>query len=77
MAREKHNKMVCNRCGLRFDISDAAITYRDFAGIKMREKKCPECGGSFRAIELPEELDIYLFSDRDKRYYSYSDKGKN
>lgn len=70
-AEEKRNRMICNKCRHTFDYSEAAIKYRDFHGIQMPEKKCPECGGTFRAIEVPEEFDKYLFVDQDKRYYKY------
>ena len=63
--------MCCNDCHYTFDISEAAVVYKNLYGISVPEKKCPICGGSFRALELPDELDKYLFCDRDKRYYVY------
>ena len=69
--------MICNNCRSIFNIDEAAIVDRNYAGIILHEKKCPECGGSFRAIELPSDLDSYLFVDNDKRYYSYKSKGES
>ena len=61
--------MRCIKCNAIFDIKDAAITFRKYGEVQIREKKCPECGGSFRAIELPGDLDKYLYND-DSRYYN-------
>lgn len=77
ISEQRRNRMVCNKCNHRFDIHDAVIEYKEFAGVKYREKRCPLCGGTFRAVELPDELDVYLYVDRDERYYSYPDKGGN
>ncbi len=71
------NLMKCNRCGHIFNIKDAAISYRQYANIQIRDKKCPLCGSSFSACNLPKDLDKYLYVDKDERYYSYKDKGGN
>jgi hypothetical protein len=52
-----------------FDIGEAAVIYRDYCGVKIREKRCPLCGGTFRAIELPYELEKYLHVNVDDRYF--------
>lgn len=70
-ATEKRNRMMCNKCRFVFDYADAAVKHINFHGIQIPEKRCPECGGTFRSIEVPEELDRYLFVDKDKRYYNY------
>lgn len=64
--------MGCNRCKNTFDISEASVVYKKYGGVQIREKVCPVCGGQFRALEPPEDLDKYLFVDSDKRYYNYN-----
>lgn len=66
---EKLSRMSCMNCGYRFNIGEAAIKYRKYGGVEIREKVCPECGGTFRAIELPVEFDQYLYVNSDERYY--------
>lgn len=68
-AKSRRNRMVCNSCKNVFNLDDATIVYKSLYGIKIREKVCPQCGGTFRAVEIPEELDRYLYVDRDDRYY--------
>lgn len=65
--------MICNDCGHVFDIKDAVIGNKN-SSFCIGNKRCPRCGGVFRSLELPEELDKYLYVDRDTRFYSYSDK---
>lgn len=74
---EEKNKMICDKCGHLFDLSEAAIVYRKYSGVNIREQKCPECGGSFKALRLSEELDSYLYINDDYRYYTYPDKREN
>lgn len=69
--QERHNMMICNKCHNVFKFSDATIIHRKMYGINIAEKRCPECGSSFRAIELPNELDSYLYVNYDERYYNY------
>lgn len=69
--QEKHNMMICNRCHKVFKYSDAKVIYRKMYGINISEKRCPECESTFRAVELPNELDSYLYVNHDERYYSY------
>ena len=66
--------MICTRCKNTFQIQEATTVYRNYGGVKIPEKKCPVCGGTFRAVEIPEDLDRFLFNDRDERYYSYENK---
>lgn len=73
---KSENIMKCNRCNHIFNIADATICYRSYGNIKIREKKCPVCGGNFRAFDVPQDLDKYLYVDNDERYYSYKDKGE-
>ena len=63
--------MICNKCRHTFDYSEATIKHINFHGINIPEKRCPQCGGTFRAIEVSEYLDKYLFVDKDDRYYDY------
>ena len=63
--------MICNKCRHTFNYSEAAIKHINFHGIDIPEKRCPQCGGTFKAIEVPEYLDKYLFVDKDDRYYDY------
>lgn len=70
-AEQRSRMMQCNKCKTIFDIGSATITYRKFSGVNIREKVCPECGGAFHAIELPGDLDKYLYPDKDERYYQY------
>ena len=74
---EKLSRMLCNDCSARFDIADAAITYRNYGNVNIMEKRCPQCGGTFRIIELPREFDKYLYVNEDDRYYTYVKRGKN
>jgi hypothetical protein len=69
--------MICNKCGHVFNIGEAAIKTNSYFGIDIPEKVCPQCGGGFRLIEIPKELDQYLFINDDDRYYTYTDKRKN
>lgn len=74
---EKLSRMVCNECSTHFDIKDAAVTYRNYGGVNIMEKRCPQCGGTFRSIELPKEFDQYLYVNDDDRYYTYTNNSKN
>ena len=76
-SEEKHSRMVCNSCRRTFRYQDAATIKKTIYGIEIPEKRCPICGGSFRAIEIPDELDSYLYVNSDERYYSYKDKSRN
>jgi len=69
--------MRCNRCGNIFDISEAAVVYRKYGSAEIKEKRCPNCNGTFKHIQLPSELDTYLYVNNDERYYSYSDNQRN
>lgn len=69
ITQEELQRMQCIKCKHTFNIGDAAIVYIDHAGAKRREKKCPQCGGNFRAISIPPDLDKYLYCDLDSRYY--------
>lgn len=71
------SRMVCKDCGHVFDIGEAAIKKTSYFGIDIPEKVCPQCGGGFRLMEIPKELDQYLFVNDDERFYTYSDKGRN
>lgn len=68
---EKLNRMICNSCNNIFDIKDAMVKYRNYGGVQLREKRCPKCGGTFKAINLPDDLDKYLFINDNDNYYSY------
>jgi len=68
---EKLNRMICNGCNNIFDIKDAMVKYRKYGGVQLREKRCPKCGGTFKAINLPDDLDKYLFINDNDNYYSY------
>ena len=74
---KKEYRMICNRCNHTFNLKDAAVIYKNLCGIDIQENVCPKCKGDFRNIEIPHELDKYLFVDNDERYYSYPDKGGN
>lgn len=74
---ERRNRVICNRCKSTFDIIDAVKVNKKLFGIDVSEKVCPICGGTFRAIEIPGDLDLYLHVDSDSRYYTYEDKRKN
>lgn len=67
----RHNRMECVSCKYIFDIKDAQIKIRNYAGISISEKRCPRCGGRFQAIELPSDLDRYLYVNYDNKYYEY------
>ena len=69
----KHSRMICNDCHGLFDYDTATVVHTKLFGIDITEKRCPYCQGKFRAVELPRELDSYLFVNQDDRYYSYSD----
>jgi uncharacterized Zn finger protein len=68
----KEEVMICNSCSHIFNIKDAVIRYRKYGGVNMQEKKCPQCGGSFRSIQPPGDLEKYLFVNNDERYYKYN-----
>lgn len=74
---QKRNRMVCSSCYHTFNLEEATVVNKKLFGIDVPEKRCPLCGGVFRAVEIPNDLDIYLFVNKDERYYSYRDKGKN
>ena len=63
--------MICNRCHRSFNIKDAAVKSKKMYNVDIKEKVCPECGGSFRSIQPPGDLDKYLYINDDKRYYEY------
>ena len=68
---KKDELMICNRCRHTFHIRDATIRYREYGGVNIMEKQCPKCGGSFRSIQPPGDLDKYLYINDDDRYYKY------
>lgn len=68
---DQERRMICKKCRKVFDIGDAAITYREYGGAKMRDKVCPHCGGGFRAVDLSTYFDKYLDVNNDIRYYEY------
>ena len=74
---EKLSRVSCCSCNHHFDIKDAAVRYRKYGNVEIREKVCPQCGGTFRSIELPREFDKYLYINEDDRYYTYVNKSKN
>lgn len=74
---EKRNRMICNGCKHVFDIREAIVKYTNLYGIKVPEKRCPICGSTFRAIEVPGDLDLFLHINTDEKYYTYPDKGVN
>jgi DNA polymerase III alpha subunit (gram-positive type) len=61
--------MICNECHHVFAYKDAGVIHKKLYGLSIPEKRCPKCGGTFRAIELPNELDKYLYVNHDERYY--------
>ena len=61
--------MRCTSCESVFNIGEATVTYRSYGNVKYPEKKCPLCGGDFRAVELPFELERFLHINNDERYY--------
>lgn len=67
--------MFCNKCKHTFDFEESTVVYKKLYGISVPERKCPICGGQFRAVELPNDLDYYLYVNKDERYYSYRSKG--
>lgn len=69
--------MVCNNCEHIFNIKDALIKNTKYYGINIPEKRCPRCGGTFRIIDIPKELDHYLYVNDDNRYYEYPHKREN
>lgn len=69
--------MVCNKCGHTFNIMDARIAYSNYGTVQIPRKVCPKCGGTFRSIEIPPEMDQYLYVNEDERYYIYKDKREN
>lgn len=75
--QEKLSRMICNKCSHVFNIRDAAVNHRKYCGIEIPEKVCPECGGSFRIIDIPKELDKYLHVNEDDKYYTYTDRRGN
>ena len=75
--QEKRNRLICSRCKSTFDMADAIKVKRKLLGIMITEKVCPICGGTFRTVEIPGDLDQYLYVNDDDRYYAYKDKGKN
>lgn len=76
-SEEKRKRMCCNRCRHTFDFEEATVEYRYIYGIKIPEKKCPLCGGTFRSLEVPSDLNLYLYVNDDERYYTYQDKREN
>lgn len=74
-SEERRSRMICKDCQHTFQYGEATTVYRKLYGISIPERKCPFCGGRFRAVEIPDELDQYLFVNNDERYYSY--KGRN
>ena len=70
---QRHSRMICNSCHGTFNYAEATNINTKLLGMNVVEKRCPYCGGKFRAIELPKELDGYLYVNQDDRYYSYSD----
>lgn len=71
----KLSRMVCNSCGHIFNIQEATIKNTNYYGVNIPVKVCPKCGGTFRMIDIPKELDQYLYVDNDDRYYTYK-RGK-
>lgn len=67
----KDELMICNRCRHVFNIAEAAEQDKSYYGIVVKEKRCPECGGTFRSIQPPGDLEKYLFVNDDDRYYRY------
>ena len=74
---QKLSRVICDKCSHVFNIGEAGIKHNKYYGIDIAEKVCPECGGTFRIIDLPRELDQYLYVNEDERYYIYLHKGKN
>lgn len=75
--KDRERLMVCNRCHHTFNIGDAAVKYKEYCGINIIDKVCPECGGTFRSVQPPGDLEKYLYVNDDTRYYEYQDKGVN
>lgn len=72
LREEQRNRMICDKCRNVFNIKDAAVKYRTYGGVSIREKRCPECGGTFHAIDLPDDLDKFLFVNNNQNYYIYN-----
>ena len=67
--------MRCMSCEATFDIGEAAVVYKQYGNVSYPEKRCPLCGGAFRAIDLPKCLEKYLHINDDERYYYITVKG--
>lgn len=74
---ERRNRVICNRCRSTFDIADTVKIKKKLYSIEINERVCPICGGTFRAIEVPGDLDQFLYVNDDDRFYCYKDKRKN
>lgn len=68
--REQQAQCICCECRSVFSQYDAVTTEREIYGIKIKEKRCPYCEGSFRKIDVPKVLDKYLYVNTDDRYFT-------
>lgn len=66
--QEQQAQCICCRCRSVFSVYDAIVVERKIDSVKIREKKCPYCEGSFKKIDVPKMLDKYLYVNTDKRY---------
>lgn len=71
---ERRNRVICDSCKNVFDIHEAVIKHTKLYNISVPEKRCPNCGGTFRSVEVPGDLDLFLYVNTDDRYYNYPDK---
>lgn len=74
---EKRNRVICNSCKKVFDIHEAVTKQIKLYNINVPEKRCPYCSSTFRMVEVPGDLDLFLYVNYDDRYYNYPDKRKN
>ena len=70
------DKRRCFRCKSVFDKSEAVNIDIDLYGFKIKEKRCPYCGGEYGLIVPPGFLDKFLYVNEDNKYYMYN-KGNN
>ena len=47
----KNRVCQCRQCNTVFDIGDVKHVERDLYNIKIKEKRCPYCGGYYRLLE--------------------------
>ena len=67
---EQASKYSCIKCRQIIHRDDIYYEKKNLFNINVWEKVCPHCKGKLTFVDIPEELDRFLYVNEDKKYYN-------